>query len=182
VVAAGGTATAATLITSSQIKNGTIRGADVRNRSLTRADLSRATVRSLDGRAATAFLAGSAGELPSCFECEVSLSPSGVSSHGTILNTSNEVRSPNAALVGRDLSVAVEVAPGTGKTRIFSLYTRPFVTGNQLRCSVTGSARTCDSGAQTLTIAPGSTLVMDAANLGSAPASKVTFGWQATTP
>ena len=127
------------------------------------------------------FLAGSETVLVACTQCESSLAVSGLSSPGSMNNASNRLLSPNTALVGRDLSVAVEVAPGAGK-REFVIMTVPFQTGKTLRCSITGAATTCNSGKQSLAIAPGTLLVMDAINIGNAPATRVTFGWRTTTP
>ena len=41
---------------------------------------------------------------------------------------------------------------------------------------------TCNSGAQTLTIPPRSKLLVDAANSGNAPPTKIQFSWRATAP
>lgn len=127
-----------------------------------------------------AFVAGSESELPRCSNCAVTLAVSGMSSMGSTLNTSNHQLSPNATMVARDLSVAVEVAPGSG-TRLFILSVLPFQSGQDLRCSITGPATTCNSGDQTLTIPPGSGLIMTVGNTADAPATRVRFGWRATT-
>ncbi len=57
LAACAGSATAASLITGQQIRNGTVTGADIKNRSLGTVDLSRAAIRSL----ATPGPAGSPG-------------------------------------------------------------------------------------------------------------------------
>ncbi len=61
VVALGGTATAATLVTSSHIKNNTIRSADVRDRSLRLSDLATGVQRKLVTKATNAGPTGPAG-------------------------------------------------------------------------------------------------------------------------
>jgi hypothetical protein len=125
------------------------------------------------------FLAGSWNELPSCSSCEASLPVSGQGSIGSTLNTGNDQLSPNATIVASDLSVHVDKAPGSVAKRTFALFFRSDPS-HDLRCDISGSKTTCNSGAQTLTIPPGSILLMDAANSGNAPATKVQFSWRAT--
>jgi hypothetical protein len=131
---------------------------------------------------ATSFLAGSWSELPSCGSaaapCEASLPASGTGFFGSINNSANDQLSPNVTIVARDLSVHVDIAPGSGKTRTFLLNSRADPS-HSLRCDISGSDTTCNSGDQTLTIPPGSSLFLDAANFGSAPMTRVQFGWLA---
>ena len=128
---------------------------------------------------ATWFLAGSGNELPSCTSCELSLPASGSGTSGSTQNTGNDLLSPNVTIVASDLSVRVDTAPGSVATRKFALFFRSDPS-HSLRCDISGSNTTCNSGAQTLTIPPGSRLLVDAANYGNAPATKVQFSWRAT--
>ncbi|MGZ9133059.1 MAG: hypothetical protein ACXW35_10895, partial [Nitrospira sp.] len=68
---------------------------------------------------------------------------------------------------------------GALATRTFLLYSRSDPS-HRLQCDISGSNTTCNSGAQTLTILPGSRLLVDAANSGNAPPTKVQLSWRAT--
>lgn len=125
------------------------------------------------------FLAGSSNELPSCTSCEASLPASGTGSFGSTQNSGNDQLSPNATIVASDLSVHVDTAPGSVATRTFVLFSRSDPS-HGLRCDISGSKTTCNSGAQTLTIPPGSRLLVDAANSRGAPPTKVQLSWRAT--
>jgi hypothetical protein len=132
----------------------------------------------------TWFLGGSGSDLPSCAACEVSLPPSGTSTFGSTQNVGNDQLSPNVAVVASDLSVHIEVPPGTGAvgaSRSFFLFVRGDPS-KRLRCDIAGVSSTCTSGAQTLAIPANSRLLIDALNSGNAPATKVQFSWRATTP
>ena len=128
---------------------------------------------------ATWFLAGTGTELPSCTSCEVSLPASGSGSFGSTRNTGNDQLSPSVTIVASDLSVHVDTAPGGSATRTFVLFFRSDPS-HSLRCDITGSNTTCSSGAQTVTIPPGSRLLVDAANSGNALPTKIQFSWRAT--
>jgi hypothetical protein len=183
LIAVGGSATAASLITSAQIRDNTIRSQDVRDHSIQLRDLSPAAVSSLrapSGAGAGIVLANSLGPAPSCGRCEASLSVSGTSTFGS-LSTANGQLSPNATIVARDLRVEIDAAPGAA-TRQFIIAYSPFPAGQHLTCSMTGAQTTCDSGDQTLTVPPGSSLLMDVANFGGAAPTAVRFGWRATSP
>ena len=135
----------------------------------------------------TWFLAGSGSDLPSCASCEVSLPASGTGSFGSIQNSANDQLSPEATIVASALSVHVDIAPGLRTagggggvaTRTFVLFARSDPS-HGLRCDISGSSTTCNSGAQTLTIPPGSRLLVDAANSGGAPPTKAQLSWRAT--
>ncbi len=132
----------------------------------------------------TWFLAGSSNELPSCRGCEVSLPASGTSSFGSIFTSSNDQLSPNITIVASNLSVHVDTAPGISGgaivTRTFVLYSRSDPS-HGLRCDISGSNTTCNSGTQTLTIPPGSRLIVDAINFGNAPPTRAQLSWRATS-
>lgn len=128
--------------------------------------------------AGTWFLAGSDNELPSCTSCEVSLPASGTGSFGSRGNSANEQLSPDVAVVASNLSVHVDIAPGAA-TRKFALFSHSDPS-HFLTCQISGTKTTCDSGAQTLNIAPGTPLFMDVANIDNAPSTKVQFSWRAT--
>ena len=119
-------------------------------------------------------------ELPSCTECEVSLPASGMGSFGAAINDSNEELSPNVAIVARNLSVHVDAAPGAA-TRKVALFGGGDSGANiLLGCDISGSNTTCNSGAQTATIKPGTRLRIVVANLGNAPPTRVRYSWGAT--
>jgi hypothetical protein len=126
----------------------------------------------------TWFLAGTFSDLPACTGCEVSLAPSGESSMGTPNNSSNQLLSPNVPIVASHFSVHIETAPGSG-TRKFFLTSHSDI-AQSLHCQITGANTTCDSGAQTLTIAPGTRIFVDVANLSNAPPTKLQLSWLAT--
>lgn len=128
--------------------------------------------------AATWFLGGSSTELPKCTSCEVSLPVSGSGSFGSISNTANDQLSPATVTVVSDLSVQLDTAPGGAATRTFVLYFRADPSKG-LRCDITGSKTSCNSGAQTLSIPPRSALLIDAANTGNAAATRLQFSWRA---
>lgn len=126
----------------------------------------------------TWFLAGTFSDLPACTTCEVSLAPSGTSTMGSTSNSSNQLLSPNAPVIASNLSVHVDTAPGHG-TRKFFLISHTDL-AHSLSCDITGTNTTCNSGTQTLNVAPGTLLYIDAANLGNASPTKVQLSWLAT--
>jgi hypothetical protein len=135
-----------------------------------------------DSAGATWFIGGSTNEVLGCLRCELSLPASGSSYWGTAGNTANDQLSPNVAIVARDLTVSVDVAPGDGATRTFTLYARGNA-GPGLKCDITGANTTCNSGAQTYTISPGSPLFLDVHNSGArdGASARVHYSWRATT-
>jgi hypothetical protein len=126
----------------------------------------------------TWFIAGTFSDLPACFNCEVSLAPSGVSTMGAVGNTSNELLSPNVPIVASNFSVHIETPPGAG-TRKFFLTSHSDIS-HSLNCTITGTNTTCNSGSQTLKIAPGTRLYVDVPNIGNAPATKLQLSWLGT--
>lgn len=130
----------------------------------------------------TWFIGGSSNEILGCLRCELSLPASGSSSWGTASNSSNDQLSPNATIVASDLIVSVDFAPGNGATRTFTLVSRSNA-DRYLSCDITGANTTCNSGAQTYTISPGSQLYLHVYNTGREPAlTRVQYSWRATTP
>jgi hypothetical protein len=135
---------------------------------------------------ATWYLAGSSTDLPSCASCETSLPASGTGTFGSTQNSANDQLSPNVTIIASELNVHVDIAPGprtTGAgggvaTRTFVLFSRSDPS-HGLRCDISGSDTTCNSGAQTLTIPPGSRLLVDTANSGGALPTKAQFSWRA---
>ena len=122
-----------------------------------------------------------AGGLPQCSGCEVTLPPSGDGNIGTLNNNSNLQLSPGVAIVASDLHVHVDVAPTGGAKRIFFLFARA-TPSKSLKCEIPAGSQTCSSGKQTLAIPAASPIIVDAANLGNAPATSAQFSWKATTP
>jgi hypothetical protein len=97
-------------------------------------------------------------------------------------DASERVLTPNAAIVARDLAVRLSTAPGAGNIRTFAIKTDD-PAGPVLQCTVSGTATRCDSGAQSVTFPPGTSLHLNAAATGAAiPATDAQFGWRATTP
>jgi hypothetical protein len=133
---------------------------------------------------ATWFIGG--GELIFCGRtCELSLAPSGHSFSGSSINGSNQQLSPNAVIVASDFSVRVERVP-PGATRKFFLTVPGADAAHSLLCEISASNTTCNSGAQTLTIMPGSSLFIDAAIINNSEQAstiptRVEFSWLATT-
>jgi hypothetical protein len=109
------------------------------------------------------------------------LAPSGP---GVAAETSSQVeRTPNAAIVARDLTVHVDTAPDMLTNLIFTLIDDGAPT--PVTCKVTAGTQTCDSGAATATISPGSQLTLRAeCELGpfSCSSTQAQWGWRATTP
>jgi hypothetical protein len=109
------------------------------------------------------------------------LAPSGP---GVAAETSSQVeRTPNATIVARDLSVHVDTAPAMLTNLIFTLVDDGATT--PVTCKVTAGTQTCDSGAATATISPGSQLTLRTeCELGpfSCNSTQAEWGWRATTP
>jgi hypothetical protein len=124
------------------------------------------------------FIAGSSSELPSCTSCEASLPASGSNSFGSINNSANDQLSPNVPIIASDFSIHIDIAPGVA-TRTFVLFSRSDPS-HGLRCDISGTDTTCNSAAQTLTVPPSSRLLVDAANSGGAPPTRVQLSWRAT--
>jgi hypothetical protein len=128
--------------------------------------------------AGTWFIGGTFSDLPACFECEVSLAPSGESTMGTPFNSSNQQLSPNVPIVASKLSVHIDTPLGRGSRKIF--LTSHTDSSHSLSCEITGTNTTCNSGSQTLTVAPGTPLYIDVANIGNAAATKLQLSWLGT--
>jgi hypothetical protein len=70
-------------------------------------------------------------------------------------------------------------APGGSARRTFVLFFRSDPS-HSLRCDTIGSNTARSSGAQAVTIPPGSRLLVDAANSSNALPTKIQFSWRAT--
>jgi hypothetical protein len=128
--------------------------------------------------AGTWFIAGTFSDLPRCSNCEISLAPSGDSNFGTPLNTSNQQLSPSVPIVASNFSVHIETPPGSGTRKFF--LTSHTDSSHFLSCQITGTNTTCNSGAQTLNVVPGTRLYVDVLNSGNAPATKLQLSWLGT--
>ena len=107
------------------------------------------------------------------------IAPSGDSAADTT-STALKMLSPNAPIVARDLAIKLETAPGGSFSRVFTLTDDGLST--PIECTIAGAATTCNSGAASMTIDPGSELVLrEIGDAGSASTS-LEFGWRATTP
>jgi hypothetical protein len=141
------------------------------------------------GPAGASALTGSAGNQFDFFQAEtVYAAPSGFSPADADEDRFEQL-SPNSTIVARDLAVKVRTqtenpAPSTatftlrddGAAAISCTITIPG------QPPVTGT-HTCDSGATTATISPGSELSFQIAVVGfGAVVAPVKFGWRATTP
>lgn len=109
------------------------------------------------------------------------LAPSGPTTPIGATMAGNEQRSPNAAIVARDLSVNVATAPGGAAARTFTLVDDDTPTG--VSCTIAGAQTACDSGNATATISPGSSLSLSASLTLTPPAgTAANWGWRATGP
>ena len=88
--------------------------------------------------------------------------------------------SPNATIVARDLRLKLDEAPGAGKSATFTLQDDGVDTA--LSCTISNTSTSCDTGATTAEIAPGSELALGVFVSGFVPGQIATFGWRATTP
>jgi hypothetical protein len=86
--------------------------------------------------------------------------------------------SPNATVVGRDFAVKISNA-AAGGSRIFTLMVND---SPGLSCTLTGPALTCDSGPDTVTIPPLSTLYIRQQSSAAGSDAFASWGWRATTP
>ena len=120
----------------------------------------------------------SSSELPKCSDCEVTLPVSGAGSAGSLGNTANDQLSPNRVMIVSDLSVRADNPPGANATRTFAFFAR--ASGESLKCDITGANTSCTNTTQTLTVPAATVVVMDAINVGNAPATKVQFSWRST--
>ena len=138
-----------------------------------------------DGSPAASMLMGNVNpqipaSSPSGF---VGMAPSG--QNGPSNGPDISQRSPNATIVARDLSVEVETAPPANAALTFTLMigsNQITATATALSCTIPSGMKTCDSGAATATIPPGTDLVIRALSSGTASTSAtyVRYGWRAT--
>ncbi len=111
------------------------------------------------------------------------VSPSGAS--GLSSSDLNRAQvSPNATIVVRDLMVTQSSVSGSGGTLTYRLEDVTTATAVLLlECSISSaSVKSCNSGSQAATVAPGSRLVMEVRLTGTTSATFVGWGFRATTP
>ena len=87
-------------------------------------------------------------------------------------------------IVASNFSVRIESVP-QGTTRKFFLTSPGADASHSLSCEISGSSTTCNSGAQTLTITPRTSLLINAVTINNneAPSTipkRVQFSWLAT--
>jgi hypothetical protein len=113
--------------------------------------------------------------------------PNGSSEHVALLDENTRTHlSPNATIVARDLAVKALMS-GSGDTATFTL--RDDGVDTAVSCTITVNApsslvvQTCDSGASTATILPGSELSLEITVNGTTLIKPpILFAWRATTP
>ena len=113
--------------------------------------------------------------------------PNGSSEHVHLLDENTRTHlSPNATIVARDLAVRALMS-GSGDTATFTL--RDDGGDTAVSCTITVNApsslvvQTCDSGASTATILPGSELSLEITVNGTTLIKPpILFAWRATTP
>jgi hypothetical protein len=96
-------------------------------------------------------------------------------------------RSPDAAVVARDLSVEVDTAPPTDASLKFVLQAggNPgALADTALTCTVPSGQTTCHDNTHTVNLPAGSDVTLRVVNVGTAAATdtEVRYGWRATTP
>jgi hypothetical protein len=96
----------------------------------------------------------------------------------TVQNTLSAL-SPNAPIVARDLFVK-QAGTTEGGSRTFTL--RVEGTDTAVTCTIGEFDDTCISGAATVTIQPGSRILLHIISPGEAQPRGFWFGWRATTP
>ena len=92
--------------------------------------------------------------------------------------------SPAAAIVARDLAVKLGPAASDPGAAVFTFIIRDDGADTAVSCSITGTQRSCTSGAATATISPGSELSLRHTQTGTPDGMTraFEFGWRATTP
>lgn len=88
--------------------------------------------------------------------------------------------SPAASIVSRDLSVKLTAAPGTGRSRSFTI--RDDLVDTLVTCTIADLATTCDSDTATAAIAGGSALSVEVISIGTPTAADALIGWRAVLP
>jgi hypothetical protein len=111
----------------------------------------------------------------------------GISSGITSGAASVTTRSPNATIIARDLSVHYAATPFTNGTNAgYRVTLLSDGTPTALACEFRGAATTCDSGAATATLTPGSGLAFKVESLPDQGFHEndadLEIGWRATTP
>jgi hypothetical protein len=103
--------------------------------------------------------------------------PSGLSDGGQTL-------SPNKPVVLSDLAVDLTDAPGAGSERHVRLgFGAATSDENKITCTLAGDDQTCDTGDQSVTVPPGSSIGITVRNGAPGPAdTTIRFGYRATMP
>jgi hypothetical protein len=203
-VALGGSGYAAVKINGADIRNGTVTGKKLKNRTLGIKKLSEAAVDSLKGQqgakgdkgdigppgnTGAPGATGATGQPGSSAASVITgatafalangntfLSPSGVS---TLETLGVRQPSPNTTIVARDLVFQLATAPGSSGSRQLTLFANEAAT--PLSCSISGSATSCDSESRTATVPPGSRLAMLVASNDASP-GRASWAFRALTP
>ena len=199
----GGGAFAATTITGKNVKDSSLTGKDVKNSSLTTSDVKNGSLLARDFKASQLPAGpkgstgpqgpkgdkGDSGDLQPVpvFGRVEGVDPvggklwgpaSGVGTAQAQLSTNAAQLSPTS-FTARDLTVEVTTAPGTGNSYTFELSSG---TLGSVKCTISDTAKTCDSGSATRGFAAGQHIFLFATSTGSPPPTNVMFGWRATTP
>jgi hypothetical protein len=92
--------------------------------------------------------------------------------------------SPGATIVARDLAVKLAASAPDPGAAVFTFIVRDDGADTAVSCSITGTARSCNSGAASAQIAAGSELSLRHTQTGTPDglAREFLFGWRATTP
>lgn len=141
----------------------------------------------LDGRDSSAFASNHFGRLEDLPNNSLNsfADPVGTSifaNDNVVLEGERTQLSPNRALVARDLSVELTAALGSpSPTRTFTL--RVNGANTAVTCQISGiSATSCNSGAATVAVPPGSELSLRMSANNSPPVADAWFGWSTVAP
>lgn len=196
-IALSGTAYAATLprnsVGPSQIKANAVRSSEVKNRSLVATDFKLGQLPAgptgqtgptghtgqtgQTGQPGASAMMGNTESPPSFLaQGDENVAPSGPS---TPTVGSQPQLTPNATVVLRDLSVSLGNVPGGTASRTFRLQAGGSVGPT---CTVGPSEDACNSGAQTLTVPPGTQLILSTLATGAPASTSAAWGFRMTTP
>jgi hypothetical protein len=132
-----------------------------------------------DGAEAASMLTGSfTTEVTS----DVFAAPSGTSV-ASATESNRMTLSPAVATVARDLAVSLDPGAPVPGAAVFTFILRDDGADTDVRCSITGEARSCDSDSATAPLSAGSRLTLMHSQTGTTATDRVfRFGWRATTP
>lgn len=128
------------------------------------------------GSPAASAILGSTQTSTFLAQSDENLAPSGPS---TPTGGSQPQLSPNATVVVRDLRVSIGDAPGGTASRTFRLTAGGV---DKLTCTVGSTEQTCNTAAQTGTIAPGTELSLVSDATGTPHSTSALWGFRMTTP